>query len=443
MQILNYMNSHLYDFIELVDFILFTIGLWHVFGKCKVEKKWALVPVLRVFKVSECADVDEIGIPWFIMELLLGIGEFLEALNLSEKFTSVLGIIVLPISICVLFFRIKAYYNLVKVFQVKRKKGWTFLCVVFSGVATMVLGLSKKYQPYKTVEEEDLDDSTSTEGISVKDKGLTVDLKSRIEKKAFGLKKKCILKDIRLNIEPGKMVLLLGGSGAGKSTLLNAITGYEPAKAEIYLNGRNVYTEFHEIQHDIGFVPQQDLIRYNDTIKRTVTDYAKLRLPTNVKREEANEKIEQTLDIFGLQPIEDNVVAKQSGGQKKRTSISMEFVTKPSLFILDEPDSGLDGVLAYDLMQRLHNISRTGKIVIVITHSPDRVLDLFDEVIVIAKDEKRTGRLIFHGPIDQAKQFFGKDKMEDVVKMINRKEEGGEGLADELMERFEEERKAK
>lgn len=206
------------------------------------------------------------------------------------------------------------------------------------------------------------------------------------------------------------MVLLLGGSGAGKSTLLNAITGYEPAKAEIHLNGRNVYTEFHEIQHDIGFVPQQDLIRYNDTIKRTVSDYAKLRLPTSVKKDEATEEIEQTLDIFGLLPIEDNVVAKQSGGQKKRTSISMEFVTKPSLFILDEPDSGLDGVLAYDLMQRLHKISRTGKIVIVITHSPDRVLELFDEVIVIAKDGKRTGRLVFYGPVDEAKKFFGKEK---------------------------------
>ena len=443
MQILNYMNSHLFDFIQLFDFILFTIGLWHLFDKCKVNKKWALVPVLRVFRLSECADVDEIGIPWFIMELLLGIGEFLEALALSEQFSNVLGIIVLPISICVLFFRIKAYYNLTKVFQVRRKKSWTFLWVTIAGVPAMVFGLSKKYQPYKTVDEEDLDDTNLDGNVEVKDKGLSVDLKSRIETKAFGLKKKCILKDIHFNIEPGKMVLLLGGSGAGKSTLLNAITGYEPAKAEIHLNGRNVYTEFHEIQHDIGFVPQQDLIRYNDTIKRTVSDYAKLRLPTSVKKDEATEEIEQTLDIFGLLPIEDNVVAKQSGGQKKRTSISMEFVTKPSLFILDEPDSGLDGVLAYDLMQRLHNISRTGKIVIVITHSPDRVLELFDEVIVIAKDEKRTGRLVFYGPVNEAKKFFEKEKMEDVVKMINRKEEGGDGLADELMERFEEERKAK
>lgn len=189
MQILNYMNSHLFDFIQLFDFILFTIGLWHLFDKCKVNKKWALVPVLRVFRLSECADVDDIGIPWFIMELLFGIGEFLEALAISEQFSNVLGIIVLPISICVLFFRIKAYYNLTKVFQVRRKKSWTFLWVTIAGVPAMVFGLSKKYQPYKTVDEEDLDDTNLDGNVEVKDKGLSVDLKSRIETKAFGLKK--------------------------------------------------------------------------------------------------------------------------------------------------------------------------------------------------------------------------------------------------------------
>ena len=89
-------------------------------------------------------------------------------------------------------------------------------------------------------------------------------------------------------------------------------------------------------------------------------------------------------------------------------------------------------------MRRLHEISRQGKIVIVITHTPDRVIELFDEVIVLAKDENRIGRLVFNGPIDEAKKFFGKDTMEDIVKCVNRKEEGGEGMADELIKKFAE-----
>ena len=430
--------SILYSLIQIGDFILFTIGLWKIFKKCNVKPKWALVPVLRVFKVSECADVDEIGIPWFIMELLYGIGQFLEALELSEPYTTVLTLIVGPIAIALLFFRMRAYYHLCKIFQVKKKKLWTVIWIVFSGVAAMVFGYSEKYQPSKTVDDENTaEDKITGNKLPVLNEGLTVDIASRVVKSSFGLKKKTLLKDIKMNIEPGNMVLLLGGSGAGKTTFLNAVTGYEPANAEVYLNGHNVYEEFNDMQHDIGFVPQQDLMRYSDTVIHTITDFAKLRLPKSVKKEELNQKVNEVLDIFGLQPVKESDVGKLSGGQKKRASIAMEFVTSPSLFILDEPDSGLDGVLARDLMERLHKISRTGKIVIVITHSPDRVLDLFDKVIVLAKDEAKTGRLVFYGPTEKAKQFFGKDKMQDVIKMINREEEGGEGKADELLKKFE------
>lgn len=428
--------------INVIDFVFFTVGAWHIFKKCGVNQKWALVPVFRIYKISQCADVDETGIMWFIFEMVANVLTFALDFNLPTNVASTLVVLAIPVLICTLFCRCKGYYALTKMFQLKKKKLWTLICIFYPGFAVLFFGLSKKLQPLKQVEDEAIDISSHGKAVEALEKGLSVNLESRIVHGPFGLHKKCLLKDIHLNIKPGRMVLLLGGSGAGKTTFLNAITGYEQANATVLLNGNDVYKNFASMQHDIGFVPQQDLIRYNDTVRKTVADFAKLRLPTSVKKEELNEKVDEALDIFGLQPVEDNMVAKQSGGQKKRTSISMEFVASPSLFILDEPDSGLDGVLALDLMQRLHNISRTGKIVIVITHSPDRVLDLFDDVIILAKDEKKTGRLVFYGPVEDAKQFFGKDKMEDVIKMINRKEEGGEGLADELIQKFENGRKA-
>lgn len=108
------------------------------------------------------------------------------------------------------------------------------------------------------------------------------------------------------------------------------------------------------------------------------------------------------------------------------------------MFILDEPDSGLDGVMARELMEGLRKIADKGKIVIVITHSPDRVIDLFDDVIVLAKDSKLTGRLTYFGDIEKAREFFERDKMEQIVLRINRKEEGGEGLADKFIEKYAE-----
>ena len=142
------------------------------------------------------------------------------------------------------------------------------------------------------------------------------------------------------------------------------------------------------------------------------------------------------MDIFGLTPVRGHLVEKLSGGQEKRLSISMEFISNPSLFILDEPDSGLDGVMARELFEHLREIADTGKIVIVITHTPDRVIDLFDDVIVLAKDSSRTGRLAFYGSVDDARAFFGKEKMEEIVKCINQKEEGGDGRADEFVLKY-------
>ena len=77
-----------------------------------------------------------------------------------------------------------------------------------------------------------------------------------------------------------------------------------------------------------------------------------------------------------------------------------------------------------------------GRIVIVITHSPDRVIDLCDDVIVLAKDSTRTGRLAYYGSIEDARKFFERDSMEEIVKRINQVEEGGDGLADEYILKY-------
>jgi len=114
----------------------------------------------------------------------------------------------------------------------------------------------------------------------------------------------------------------------------------------------------------------------------------------------------------------------------------MELVSDPDLFILDEPDSGLDGVIARELFEKLRSIADEGKIVLVITHTPDRVVHFFDKVIVLGRDSGRVGRLAFYGSPDEARAFFGKNTMEEVVMSVNRKDQGGEGRADEFIARY-------
>ena len=245
-----------------------------------------------------------------------------------------------------------------------------------------------------------------------------------------------LLKDIHLTIPNGSMVLLLGGSGAGKTTLVNAIIGYEKANAEICLNGVNVYRHYDKMKYRIGFVPQQDLLRMNDTVIRTLGDAANLRLPVQIKEEEKKDRIQNVMEVLGLTVGAEGLISKKSGGQKKRISIGMELISSPDLFMLDEPDSGLDGVIARELFEKLRMVADEGKIVMAITHTPDRVIDLFDKVIVLAKDSGKVGRLAFYGSPAEAEAFFGRKGMEKILMAINGKDEGGEGRADEFIEKF-------
>ena len=419
--------------------IIYLAGLWGVFVKCGLKGWWALVPVARDYKLALCADREQEGRTLCIVHIVLivtyTLTRFVDSGSILSGLCTMIDFACVP---AVIVYEIRVFSGLCRVFE--RKRRWILLWLIAElvPIAPLLWGFGKKYQPIWQAEEirNDAEYYFSGRKAAVLAQGLTVNLEERTARDMF--RKKYLLRDIHLSIQPGHMVLLLGGSGAGKTTFLNAVNGYEPAKAEVTINGRNMYKNYKEMQYDIGFVPQADLIRGCDTVYRTLMDTAMLRLPNSFSRSERQDRVEEVMEVFGLTPVKGNLVAKLSGGQRKRLSIAMEFISNPTLFILDEPDSGLDGVMARELFQQLRQIADQGRIIIVITHTPDRVIDLFDDVIVLAKDANRTGRLAWFGPIDEAKAFFGKEKMEEIVKSVNRAEEGGEGRADEFILKYAE-----
>ena len=415
---------------------LFMFGLWGLFRKCGVAPWHALVPCLRHYSLGLCASREPEGRVLFVTQaaMLLSNLATLFIPPLTGFYYLLLAFQMVLLVIAVIY-EIRIYLGLAEVFQ--SRKRWALVGLFFSFILAIVFGWSKKYQPkWKITDYREQAASLSGASAKVMDEGLTVNLEERSVSDFF--KKKYLLRDIHMYIQPGSMVLLLGGSGAGKTTFLNAVNGYERAKAKVVLNSSDVYADYKKMQYQIGFVPQQDLMRGSDTVLHTLGDAALLRLPFDMPAARRKERITEVMQIFGLEPVAGSLVDKLSGGQRKRLSIAMEFISNPSLFILDEPDSGLDGVMARELFEQLRQIADQGKIIIVITHTPDRVIDLFDDVIVLAKDANRTGRLAYYGSIDDARSFFGKTRMEEIVMCINREEEGGEGRADEFIEKYAE-----
>lgn len=434
-------------------FLFECIGFWRILVKCGHKGYWALVPGVRCYMLGDCADREEDGMRCALLEILLLILNHLNHLapeildpKVDEFETHVLlGVIMISLVLALLIFTCRIYSGLCEVFE--RSKLWIPLWVFFTCFPALVWGFGRKFQPNKLAWEDAYDPSEAPQSLDPallhrtaewmalpKEEGLHINLKYRSVREFF--KVKYLLRDMKLSIPNGSFVLLLGGSGSGKTTFVNAITGYEKANAVMRLNGQDIYDDYDRMKYHIGMVPQQDLLRLNDRVDSTLADAASLRLPSHYTRAQREERIQSVMKTLGLSGGKNDLVSKKSGGQKKRISIGMELISDPELFILDEPDSGLDGVIARELFERLRKVADAGNIVIAITHTPDRVADLFDKVIVLARDSSRSGRLAFYGSPADAKSFFGKSSMEQIVMAINGKGEGGEGRADEFVRNF-------
>ena len=427
----------------LIDIAGFSLALYLLSKKLNWKKRWkAWIPGLRMYCLGESLRQDEEGIVCGILDIGYVLILVLRALIPANEYgTAILGLLQLVAFVFLFIYRIKLFLEILKAFE--KSKVWILLYLICDWLPVLILGIFRKYQPTpEKIREESWKAGSAPkhtgnvicDTVPETNEGLSVHIRERTARD-FG-RKRYLLKDIAMNIPKKNLVMLLGGSGAGKTTMINALIGYEKADATILLNGVDIYNDYESVKHKIGFVTQQNLIRGKDTVIRTIGDAARIRLPKSMSREDKKRRISEVLSLLGLSAGQEGLVSKKSGGQLRRICIAMELVTDPDLFVLDEPDSGLDGAIAREIIAKLRQIADEDRIVVVITHTPDRVVDYFDKVIVLARDSSRVGRLAFYGSPQEAREFFRKDTMEEIVMHVNGKEDGGEGCADEMIEKY-------
>ncbi|MEU4039233.1 ABC transporter ATP-binding protein/permease [Streptomyces collinus] len=221
---------------------------------------------------------------------------------------------------------------------------------------------------------------------------------------------KQILKDVSFGVPEKSLIAVIGPSGSGKSTLLKALTGYRPAnQGEVLYDNRNLYKQFAELRQRIGLVPQDDILHKELTVKKALKYAAKLRFPADTTAAERDARIDEVLRELKLDIHKDKKVTSLSGGQRKRVSVALELLTKPSLIFLDEPTSGLDPGMDRDVMQLLRGLADDGRTVLVVTHSVAE-LAICDKLLVMAPG----GAVAYFGPPEEALNFFGYDSWADV-----------------------------
>lgn len=238
-----------------------------------------------------------------------------------------------------------------------------------------------------------------------------IDLTLTVKDRSTG-KPRRLLDQVNMSIFPGELIGMLGPSGAGKSTLLMTVLGLlrpDPGGG-VLLNGRPLFEQYEAFRTNVGYVPQDDIVHPELTVREALRYACKLRLPAGTSGTLIEESIESTLREVGLWEQRDLRIGSPeqkvlSGGQRRRVNLAVELVTDPSLLILDEPTSGLSWTDAADVIGTLRRLADNGRTIVVTIHQPDyQEYEKFDSVCILG----RGGKLLFFGPPSpDSYAFFG------------------------------------
>ncbi|MCU1344709.1 MAG: putative transporter ATP-binding protein [Acidimicrobiia bacterium] len=223
-----------------------------------------------------------------------------------------------------------------------------------------------------------------------------------------------LLDAVTFTVAAGELVAIVGPSGAGKTMLLEAIAGIAPTSAgSVSFDGVDLHANQRKFRGVIGYVPQDDIIHVDLSLRQTLHYAARLRLQSRATAAEVDDAVRSALDAVGLTEQADIRVGSLSGGQRKRASVAVELLTEPRVLFLDEPTSGLDPATSAELIGHVRELADRSATVVFTTHSVAD-LALCDRVVFLA----RGGRVGFVGTVDEALEHFHVGSLSELYRCL-------------------------
>ena len=221
-----------------------------------------------------------------------------------------------------------------------------------------------------------------------------------------------VLKDINLDVEANRKIVVCGPSGSGKSTLIRCINRLEEhQKGSIIVDGTELSEQtknIEQIRAEVGMVFQQ----FNLFPHLSILDNCTL-APIWVKKMPKREAEELALKQLKQVQIDDQAYkypGQLSGGQQQRCAIARALCMEPKIMLFDEPTSALDPEMIKEVLDAMVNLAKAGMTMIVVTHEMGFAKEVADEVIFMDEgmivEKAKTTEFFANPKSDRTKLFL-------------------------------------
>ncbi|MGX9291418.1 ABC transporter ATP-binding protein [Bacillus sp. A015] len=204
---------------------------------------------------------------------------------------------------------------------------------------------------------------------------------------------KQVLKGVSFQLKKGESFGLLGPNGAGKSTLIGIMTGLiRAASGTVTIGGKDLNKETKHAQQLIGIVPQEIALYLHLSAKENLMFWGRM---YGLKGKKLKSRVQETLELIGLEDRANDKVKVFSGGMKRRVNIGCAILHRPKLLIMDEPTVGIDPQSRNHILETVKTLNSEGMTMIYTSHYMEEVeylcerMAIMDHGSIIAMGDQR------------------------------------------------------
>ena len=220
------------------------------------------------------------------------------------------------------------------------------------------------------------------------------------------------VRDLSMQVEQGEIVGVIGHNGAGKSTTLKMIAGLiAPTSGLVEVMGYNILKDSTHFKKQIGYLPEESPLYENMTARQYLMFFSEL---YQVPRRKAEARIDELLESLKLAQ-KDKLTGEFSKGMKRKTAIARALLHDPRLLILDEPNSGLDPLTSFFIINYLKTLKAQGKTILLSAHNLFHIEYICDRVAVI-----KNGELVVFDDMNAIRASLGQREFQIVFKSDER-----------------------